>query len=157
MCMKPIRSTVEIEPSAPAVEVPKVDSVAELGKRGYRVKARVNKAGTSVVCAIQDCGSRFATIDHTKRYLVMAPGYAPDDRWHGVWKQSKRAGRRSLNGGTQHFRRYPVNDGYINNDVMPLEVSELPIGVRCNGCGFGNMIIADMVGVELVRVVMSEL
>ena len=125
--------------------------------------ARLNSKGTHVVCGIEACGARLATVfkptayelaEFGKTMNVLAhvhflPGWAP--RNDGLWVFSRYAKLRRRRGQTVKVRRYPVDNGIITgNDVMDSDFDLLPGKAKCSECGFVNLLTEQALGVRLI-------
>ena len=128
-------------------------------------RARINSKGTHVVCGMQDCSSRMATVGRISpeevaeaqaKGEVLLPviqflaGWAP--RRDRVWAFSEHARKREDDGKSPKTRRYPKGDGIAgDNDLFDF----LPAGAKCPKpkCGMINVLTVANIGVHrIVRV-----
>lgn len=139
--------------------------------------ARLNKAGTHVVCGILNCGARLCRVSepwaekhvdtpdgHTTirlgpedgpkipgRHLVFDIGWLPDDR--GIWRVTEHAAERTRLDKTPFYRKPPVR--YLGGERRhgPMTPPQLPIVARCPSpeCGALQTLDAEHLGIVAVQ------
>lgn len=127
------------------------------------LEARLNSAGTNVVCGAKDCGSRMAAVSNPSDEeiaeaekngvwmtdcLQFLPGWVPGS--DGAWRFSEYARKRRQEGKSVKLRRYPANQGLGFNSVMDRYYDDLPVLARCERCDLVNLLTSEKLGVTRV-------
>lgn len=168
--VKHVESTGEITPS---LTFDAVEDQATIRRAGIgtpasltddsSLEARLNSAGTNVVCGAKYCGSRMAAVSNPSDEeiaeaekngvwmtdcLQFLPGWVPGS--DGAWRFSEYARKRRQEGKSVKLRRYPANQGLGFNSVMDRYYDDLPVLARCERCDLVNLLTSEKLGVTRV-------
>ena len=130
-----------------------------------QLMARLNSAGTHVMCGITGCRTRLAAVyrlttaedmenaglggDPPINIIRFLPGWAP--RRDRVWVFTEYAKDRRNSGRSVKLKRYPNNDGLgPPHAVMDSHYDSLPTRAKCPKCGFPSLVTTDQLDVSLL-------